>query len=269
MFLLPQLPPKSPTELVSIEMMSMRKMYEYTCPECGHSFKDWHRGRKFCSYHCELVHWHRVKPELYFCGTKNSFEITLESKRYIDGLLLGDASIPKPSTKSGWSALLNQEFSIKFIEWAEQVKEKLENFGITLSPLPPRKRLLRGKRYETVSLQTHSYPEFNSFRKRWYPNGKKEVPRDIDFNEATFSNWYLGDGCLSVTRQGCHLYLSTEGFDNESLEFLRLKMKEYGLLFKRSKGRLYLSDKESIRLFLSHIADVPDCFNHKVIHFDS
>jgi len=237
----------------------------YICEYCGKEFQDFpSRKRRFCSPSCNMKDRNRRNPELRFVAkTKKHFKITNECINYIDGILLSDACVKNPRTKSRWATRLTQAFSQRFREWAEQIKDNLAFFGIEARLTPYSvfdKRT--NKTYHGISLQTKMYPEFMQFRKRWYPNNKKEVPTDIQLTPIVLTNWFLGDGSRP---HGC-IQLSTENFNDKSIDLLKQKLLDFGLDFHIGKTRRLMLYKENqTKRFLSLLGNqVPSCFDYKL-----
>lgn len=242
-----------------------KDMNWYICENCGKKFQDFLcKRRRFCSQSCFMKWRNKQNPELRFgARTKRHFKMTKKCVEYIDGLLLSDACIKNPRTKLRWATRLTQTFSQKYIEWAERVKEKLLFFGIESKLTPFHVFDKRTKKtYHEISLQTKMYPEFMQFRERWYPNNKKEVPIDICLTSVVLTNWFLGDGSRP---HGC-IQLSTENFNDKSLDLLKRKLLNIGLNFHKSKAkRLMLYKGKQIRKFLSFLENqIPSCFDYKL-----
>lgn len=239
-------------------------MKQYICENCKKEFNDFPcTNRRFCSQSCHMKDRNRQNPELRFVArTKRHFKMTGDCIDYIDGLLLSDACIKNPRTKSRFATRLTQTFSRRFRKWAEQVKNELVFFGIKAKLTP---YFISDKRtnkiYYGISLQTKMYPEFMEFRRRWYPNNRKKVPNNIRFTSALLTNWFLGDG----SRPHKNIQLSTENFDDESIDFLKQKLSDIGFDFHKGKARRLMLYKENqVNKFLSLLNEIPSCFNYKL-----
>lgn len=223
------------------------------------------RNKKFCSCRCNMIYRNKVNPNLRYAGrTKNHFKITKECKNYIDGLLLSDGSIPKG--KLDWSYRFNQRFARKYKEWAIQIHKQFNKFKI-------KNTISNGKTYDKrtnkiyfwTHLQTLHYPEFNSFRQRWYINNQKEVPKNIEINPVILKNWFLGDGSArNINKNGADLKLATDKFSQQSLNLLIKKLQQRGYNFHQSQNRLLLYKKDTIIKFQKEIY-FPNCFKYKKV----
>lgn len=74
---------------------------------------------------------------------------------------------------------------------------------------------------------TICHPYFTNLRSKWYINGKKRVPKDLDLNPYTIFCWYLDDGTSSKSRREVRFY--TDGFLVEDVDLLISKMLAIGL----------------------------------------
>lgn len=236
-------------------------MLQKDCIECGKKFEVFpsRKNQKVCSNSCKMVHRNRKEPNLRFsANTKRHFLLNKKSQLFIDGLLLGDATV---SRGSSYASRLSQNFSKRYKEWAFSLQNQFLCFGINsklgnYSHYDKRTK----KYYHHIYLQTKCYPEFKIFRYRWYSNNKKEVPKDIKLVPNSIRNWYLGDGSLTHG----DIQLATDGFSLNSLKVLKEKFLEFGLNFHINSNRLYLYKAADVRKFLSLIGEsYPKCFAYK------
>lgn len=126
----------------------------------------------------------------HWAGQKCSYpELSDRQLRIIDGTLLGDGCIANTSGNH------NARFTLSvcersFIDW---VSDELGCFVSNVSNRGSRKEEWRDQHL----LRTVKCPVFNSIRDRWYPDGKKCFPDDIDLDQLVLSMWYVTDGGLS------------------------------------------------------------------------
>ena len=155
---------------------------------------------------------------------KNQNEIfinlTSENKRkfldIVDGLLLGDGSIDLHK-----SFLRLEQCEARYC-WIEQVSRCLYDIGCDhkILPIKPRIRQIEGRQVKSKPanlLYTRSYSEFKYQKSRWYPEGKKRVPRDLILSPVTMAHWFAGDG--TYNSNGI-LSFCTNGFVREDTEYL-------------------------------------------------
>jgi hypothetical protein len=236
--------------------------FDHSCLECGIATAN----AKFCSHNCHMKNLNKTNVNLRFSGrTKNHFELTQNVKEFIDGLLLGDADLQGGNT-CNWATRLRQRFALRYIEWALILQHKFRDFGIDST-------LTQGKTYDKrtnktylwISLQTKRYPEFKIFRQRWYQENK-EIPKDISISKILIENFFLSDGSARNTSQnGAALKLATHAFSEESVNFLRIKMKDFGFNFHiGSENTLHLYSKSDVLRF-QKLINFPKCFQYKKV----
>ena len=71
----------------------------------------------------------------------------------------------------------------------------------------------------------NGFPEFKELRQKWYPDGKKIVPKDLILNKIVLSFWYQDDGCFFKRYDGDQIYhngfrLYTNNFQENDVSFL-------------------------------------------------
>lgn len=246
---------------LSSDILNIGIDMEKICRECNERFEVFpsRASQKFCSQSCAMKYRNRANPKLrYSSRTKNNFNITDEARDYIDGLILSDANIQRGTSHA---TRLCQTFSARYGEWSNKIKEDLGKLGIK-SRITKQRYFDRrtNKIYRTLLLQTKFYPQFHEFRNRWYSNGKKIVPHDLNLNNIVIKNWFLGDG----GRPHETIQLSTDNFDEDSVNILLVKLEELGYKFRYTSGRLHLYKKSSVKEFIELVGEVPSCFSYKI-----
>jgi hypothetical protein len=175
----------------------------------------------------------------------------------LDGLLLGDASIP------GDQGLLHFSQRSDRREYVEYVAQQL---SISLDRVRDRERKpdsRTGHVSRCSELRTLSAPVFHELRARWYPEGRKVVPRDLRISPECVLNWFLCDGSCSETRGGAQLVLCTDAFSKTELGFLRDQLFEVGIDSRECDRRLRVRQK-SIAAFYDYVGPCPvSCFAYK------
>ena len=118
-------------------------------------------------------------------------------------------------------------------------------------------------------LFTKFYEEFLLFKKRWYPNGTKIVPKDIEFTPQTLANWHMGDGEYDPSTG--RVAFSVNSFTTSDVEFivdslseiLGVSPKIYPVRSQNNQPKIKLSRNDSeIFIVYTHKFKVP-CFNYK------
>lgn len=213
----------------------------------------------------------RNRSEAIHLARKSKFIITDITKDYIDGLLLGDGYLSKAGK---YSAHYRHACSIKSEIWIEKIKSDFENFGISSTTtkyvVPFRK--IKGKTIppsKAIMLYTKCYEEFKIFRERWYPNGRKIVPRDISIMPSLLANWYMGDGSYSIKPP--NICLATHRFSKEDILWLiqkiyeKLSIKSYIRPVKdANQFFIQITKKADIQKFLEYVKPYKTpCFDYK------
>src|ERR1019366_6252088 len=94
------------------------------------------------------------------------------------------------------------------------------------------------KTYYGIGFHTRSVSLFTDFRKEWYPNGIKVVPRNIELTQLIMLIWFLDDGTIFVHKTGkISGKFATAGFTKNDTEYLAdLLYKRYGEYYGVHKG---------------------------------
>lgn len=191
----------------------------------------------------------------------NHCNLTQESIEWLNGELLGDACL---RSRSSYSARI--KYGSKYLEYIKYVSNTLQSFGVEQSGKIKRyydKRFGFLGSYQYVSL---SYPEFLLIYKRWYPDGKKIVPKDIELTPLTCRQWYIGDGGLqNLERARSRVQLATCGFGISDIEWLIKKLIDLGFKATRQASNNIISiSLSSSKAFLDYIGKCPvSCYQYK------
>ncbi len=185
-----------------------------------------------------------------------SIELEKKELEALDGFLLGDGSIQQRSSRTGRLTLT--------VQYAEFGKYLLSHFT-RYSP-KWRQRYIDSERYKKVlshwSGETKSDQCFLAQKKRWYPQNKKRVPKDVRFTPLSLLLWYLGDGCYVPSHK--RIVLNTQGFSIENVDFLCSKLHKLGVVCHRNKRNDICIGKYFARKFLELLAPNPvACYEYK------
>jgi len=202
----------------------------------------------------------RSHSEARHLARGNHCNLSEEAREWLDGEIIGDGCLWSCSKYSARFA-----YGSKYKEYIQYVSDILKSFGIKQG----------GKIIEhyykemdcyTYHYQSLSYEELRSIRKRWYPENKKIIPRDLELTPLVCRQWYIGDGCLHHQEKGRpHITLSTEGFPISDVEWLVEQLNKLGFKSARqpSKNTTRISTY-STKQFLDYIGKSPvDCYNYK------
>ena len=169
----------------------------------------------------------RNQAEATSLAERNSLALTDEAIEFLEGCLLGDGSI---SMNKSISALYQHcDKHLSFLIW---LRKKLALFGIkTTKRINTRSLEYKGKSYLAYRLTSLSYPELVILRKRWYPKGKKVIPRDLLLTPVRLLMWYLGDGSYRERRtRGREVRLCSTSFSMEEKSLCALQLSRLGIL---------------------------------------
>ena len=197
----------------------------------------------------------------------NHCNLTQKAIEWISGELLGDGSL---KSQSRFSAKFR--YGSKYSEYISYVSDTLCSFGIQQSGKIKARttKIIAGiplKKPSTVyHYESLDYPELFPLYKKWYPDGKKIVPEDIELTPLVARQWYIGDGCLEhPPKEGAFIKLYTNGFTHGDVEFLALKLKEIGIWATRqpSRNTIRISGKYT-KKFLNYLGSCPvECYEYK------
>ena len=202
----------------------------------------------------------RSRDEGIHLAQANHCNLSQEAKEWIDGELLGDGCLEPKSKYS-----VRFQYSSKYLEYIQYISDTLNSFGIKQSG---KIRIQYHKKmncysYHYISL---SYPELLSIRKRWYPKGKKIIPRDLKLTPLLLRQEMIGDGSLKHHKKSkSSIVLCTYGFLINDVKWLVLQLNKIGFKSTRQPNNniIHISSY-STKDFLSYIGECPvKCYNYK------
>lgn len=182
---------------------------------------------------------------------------------WIMGELLGDGNL---KSNSKYSAIFR--YTSKHWEYIHYIANILKSFGIKQSG-----KIYKYRTHGNNSLfpnlftyQSKSYIELKPIYEKWYPNGKKIVPKDTKLTPLTCMQWYIGDGCLCKTiGKNPYIILSTCGFSICNVEWLVKKLNKLGFKTTRqpSNNAIRISPY-STKDFLNYLGKpIVKCYQYK------
>lgn len=135
--------------------------------------------------------------------------ISLEAVAFLDGHLLGDGHITRPH--DGCNARFGLHLASRFHDFALWAGDVLADCGI--------------KSYNhcrsTSVFYTAARAALTDMRQRWYPDGHKEIPKDLVLSPNGLAAWYLGDGSLIRRPRGVAVRFYTNSFSFAEVEYLQ------------------------------------------------
>lgn len=199
----------------------------------------------------------RTTSETSIIQFKKHIDISDELYSKIDGWLLGDGSLE--STNQACFKLPSQHD-----EYIDYIKNLFNIEGVYVN------------KYKTYDYKTKKhYPrlttcsciEFGKLYKRWYPEGKKIVPKDLILTKPLIKNWIMDDGTLC--KRDKNLTFCTHGFTKEECLFLCNMLDEFIEMdsAKINKDGKYFKIRLSVagtKKLLNKIGNCEvKCFNYK------
>lgn len=194
-------------------------------------------------------------PRQYCAPTGiNHVQLSKEAREFLNGELLGDASIIwgcKP-TSAYYSLTSKHEAYLKWIE------KQLLSFGI--------KRRGTLKSYKNKYgiywlLQSKYYrSEMPELRQLWYPDEKKRVPRNIRSTPFTTKLWFIEDGTAVASHYIKRIEIATNGFLKEDVYFLLTKLKdilETDTIYRTKSNTISITKQDTIKRFYDYIGTCP------------
>lgn len=192
----------------------------------------------------------------------------------ITGKLLGDSHLEKIRN-------INSHFCVeqceKSKEYVEAVHEILYPFSL---PIRYRNRINVFKkkshhvdRIYSCLFNTVYHPIFTNLRNKWYPQGIKIVPKDINLSWRAIAFWFCDDGYNGLGKRCIrhHGVLCTNSFSEEEVEFLISKLSEKGIkcniYFDKKQPMIHLHG-DTFEFFIDHIKPfVPwECMQYKLMY---
>lgn len=190
-----------------------------------------------------------------------SYHINSHINDVIIGSLLSDGTINNSNNGKNyfWSHTSINEDYIDFI---------IKDTGLELNKFSTKPvsfiSSVNNKEYfssESFILKSRASVTFTKYRKDWYPNNKKIVPKNIKLTPVVILHWYLGDG--NIDSDG--ITLCTDSFDEDSMFFLlqELSNLNFNPLYSEKRNRIIIPNRRIIE-FLNYIGACPvKSFNYK------
>jgi len=124
------------------------------------------------------------------CNRENDFFVL--NQEVIEGCLLGDGFLRahNPDSDNSYPYFSKRNINYDHIayvaknvfskNWKQRVRENNEKF--------------EARRYVIFSLRSYSHKELKPLFNRWYIDGTKIVPEDIDLTPTVLLHWFMDDG---------------------------------------------------------------------------
>lgn len=136
----------------------------------------------------------------------------------IYGSLLGDASAEKRKGGKGTRILFYQEGSHSY--YLLFLHRLIANLGYCNTNIPKLQTRIskNGKLRKIIRFSTWTYDQFNNIHNNWYINGKKILPKNIEYylSPLALAIWIMDDG----GKVGKGLKLATNNFSKDEIKHL-------------------------------------------------
>ncbi len=168
--------------------------------------------------------------------------VSSRQEEILIGSLLGDAYITKRE-QIQFEQSKNQK---EYLFWKHQELSTISYKNVSMV-----KRFDKrfNKIYTSYRFWTRQY--FSSWRKKYYLEKKKIIPKDIHITPLVLAVWYMDDGCLSDHK----CIIATDGFSKEDIVFLqKLLLDNFGIKSSVKNGSKLMIKKESFKTFFSIIS---------------
>ena len=204
----------------------------------------------------------RSRSKAVHLGKANHCNLSGKAIELFNGELLGDGSL---TSRNIYSAVF--KYGSKYEKYVKFISNILKSVGIKQTGKILKQYHKKFKKY-AYHYNSCAYAELKDLYNKWYPNGKKIVPKDIELTPLTCRQWYIGDGSLEHQKY-CRPFirLYTMGFTICDVNWLVKKLIKLGFKTTRqlSQNRIYISSY-STKDFLNYIGKCPvKCYEYKWI----
>lgn len=156
--------------------------------------------------------------------------LTQLQKSVIIGSILGDGYIRIiPGRKD---AFLEINHSIKAKEYVDWKYSALKNICIS----PPKERSSGKEGRRAYRFFTRQHPEITKLMNKFYKNGRKTIPRDLELNPIILAVWFMDDGSKSRKHD---VYLNTQQFSFKEQRVFLHSLRQMGLRARLNKDKKY------------------------------
>lgn len=187
----------------------------------------------------------------------------LKTLHFIESSLLGDGYL---GANTGSGTYYREGHSEKQNEYNEYLARRL---GECFRQFYKR---ISGFGSLMTDVNSKSYIALDTLRKKWYPKGKKVVPKDLSWmDDFTVAKWYMDDGSLSHHEdQNDRAVFSTNGFTKDDVNRLGNRLTfmygvDYTVYYSKGWNLRLNYKKDTIRNFWDHIDPyIIPCMRYKL-----
>jgi hypothetical protein len=233
------------------------------CLKCENETKS--LGQNLCKKCYDKGRRLKIKNKEWNFNSTPPDELSSVQEQVLIGGLLGDLSLYQYKNQINCGISINR--SIKDKEYLEYQFDLFKDFcssGIKVRYTLDKRT---NKTYTGCSFRTQVAEVFSSYKQKWYPNGEKIVPKDLQLTPLICAIWFCDDGSITLKNNKRRISLYTDSFVKDDVLFLKNLIKKYldidfsisrkNSMKDISKGfYLYIDHKDNIMKFVKYIQDV-------------
>jgi len=157
-------------------------------------------------------------------------KLTQTQKSVIIGSILGDGYLRiVPDRKDAFLEINHSLKAKDYVDWKYSVLKNLVKS-------PPKQRV-NGKKWKIAyRFYTKQNSELTDLLKKFYRNGKKTIPKDLELDPLMLAVWFMDDG--SKTKKS-DVYLNTQQFSFKDQRRLLYLLRKLGLRARLNKDKKY------------------------------
>lgn len=157
---------------------------------------------------------------------ENIEKLTEIQRQILEGHLLGDGSLTRPLNNNSCSLfrVTRKTEDKNYLMWS--VKH-FENF-IYETGVVDRDRFdtRTQKTYYCSEFHTKSLPIFTEYYNKWYPDGKKAIPKDLELTPLMLAVWLADDGTFTIEQSKyLSIKIATNSFSYKSIKSIINQLK--------------------------------------------
>jgi hypothetical protein len=173
----------------------------------------------------------------------DSMELTKQQINVLVGTILGDGFLQKTGEKNARLRLEHSHRQKDYVLWKGNIFGRLfQGKPNNLSRINPKST----KEYQYSRWQSNATPAFGKWRRYFYQDGKKTIPRDIEnflVHPITLAVWYMDDGYFYQKDRNSLIYLGRISKD-EGILLQQAISKNFGI-----ESKLYDKKNKGFALF--------------------
>lgn len=195
-------------------------------------------------------------------------ELTKQQTNVLIGTLLGDGYLQKTGEKNARLRLEHSQSQKSYVLWKGNIFGRLfQGKPNNLSRIHPQS----GKEYQYSRWQSSATQSFGQWRRYFYQDGKKKIPKDIGKflnHPITLAVWYMDDGYFYHRDKDSFIYLGRVSREEGEL-LQKTILKNFGLKAKlydkKNKGfALFFGVAETKKLHVIISPYILESFNYKI-----